>query len=388
MTRKEAQLRVAHVVWGYLGGGVDSVLDSYLMADVLRPESVISHVVVIRKPGKEEQKTPKASGGYSLIEHGVQELWQAARSAAECLLDFAPDIVLLHGFNATIFGFVLRRRLPMSLPIVSSYHGQYFARSLKGRARAALFNWLELNFFRSHASAIIAVSHYSAVELQAHNVPAEKIFVLHNAVAKGSPPLPQRSHSNASGQGDEVKLITVARLVPEKGIDTLLRAFASLMLSFPKVKLDIVGDGPLRKELVAYVKEHGMGCSVRLLGNRNDVGMLLSQADVFVLTSRQENHSVAILEAMRAGLPLVVSDVGGNTESVRDGQEGYIVPGLDASATAAALSRLVASGELRAHFAASAIARYESEFESAIMVDRLLNFLTSLATASREIKHG
>ena len=79
MTRKEAQLRVAHVVWGYLGGGVDSVLDSYLMADVLRPESVISHVVVIRKPGTAEQKTPKASGGYSLIEHGVQALWQAAR---------------------------------------------------------------------------------------------------------------------------------------------------------------------------------------------------------------------------------------------------------------------------------------------------------------------
>lgn len=388
MTGKEAQLRVAHVAWGYLGGGVDSVLDSYLLADELHPGRVVSHVVIIRDPGAVEQKTPKAGGGYSLVARRARELWQAARDTAERLRNFAPDIVLLHGFNATILGFALRRHLPRGLPIVSSYHGKYFAQSLKARTRAALFNRLELSFFRTHATAIIAVSHYSAAQLEANRVPAEKIFVLHNAVAQGSPPVPRRSHGNADGRSHEVKLITVARLAPEKGIDTLLHAFAALEPSFPKAKLDIVGDGPLRKELSAHVAENGMVGPVRFLGNRSDVAVLLAEADIFVLTSRQENHSVAILEAMRAGLPLVVSDVGGNMESVRDELEGYIVPDLDAAAAAAAMSRLVASGELRARFGASALARYEREFESAVMIKRFLDVLTSLARAPGELRHG
>lgn len=388
MTGKPAPLRVAHIAWGYLGGGVDSVLDSYLEADELHPERVVSHLVVIRSPDALDQKVPKAGGGYSLVARRTRELRLAARDTAGRLRDFEPDIVLLHGFNATILGFALRRYLPRGLPIVSSYHGKYFGRSRVARAKAALFNKLELRFFRDHATAIIAVSHYSAAQLQASRVPAEKIIVLHNAVARGAPPVPQRSHSDADGRRDTVKLITVSRLAPEKGMDVLLCAFAALAPEFPKATLEIVGDGPLRKELADQVQRLGITEAVRFLGKRSDVAKLLAGADVFALTSRQENHSVAILEAMRAGLPLVVSDVGGNAESVRDGLDGNIVPDLDAGAAASAMSRLVASCELRASFGASARARYESEFESAVMIDRFLAILTPLARAPKGLPDG
>lgn len=388
MTGATAPLRVAHVAWGYLGGGVDSVLDSYLQADEMHPGRVVSYVVVIRDPSASERKLPNATGGCSLIARRARDLRLAARDTADLLRDFAPDILMLHGFNATILGFALRSHLPRALPIVCSYHGQYFARSLRDRARAALFNLLEMRFFREHANAVIAVSRHSAAQLQANRVPETKTIVLHNAVALGSPPVAPKFHSDADGRNAQVKLISVSRLAPEKGIDVLLRAFSELSKNFPEVALDIVGDGSLRAELAELTKELGVSGSVQFLGNRSDVADLLTQADIFAMTSRQENHSVAILEAMRAGLPFVVSDVGGNTESVRDGLDGYIVPDLDSAAAAAAMSRLVASGELRARFGASARARYESEFESVVMIDRFLDALTSLTRAPEEKQRG
>lgn len=388
MTGTASPLRVAHIAWGYLGGGVDSVLDSYLQADEMHPGRVVSHVVVIRSPSAFERKVPNASGGCSLIARRASALRLAARDTADRLREFAPDIVLLHGFNATILGFALRRYLPSGLPIVSSYHGQYFARSPISRAKAALFNRLESRFFRVHARAVIAVSHHSAAQLQGNRVPETKIIVLHNAVALRSPSVAPKVHSDADGRNDEVKLISVSRLAPEKGIDVLLRAFSELSKNFPAVALDIVGDGSLRADLAELTKELGLSDSVQFLGNRSDVADLLTQADIFAMTSRQENHSVAILEAMRAGLPLVVSDVGGNSESVREGLDGHIVPDLDSAAAAAAMSRLVASGELRARFGASARARYECEFESAVMIDRFLDVLTSLTRAPEEMRRG
>jgi glycosyltransferase involved in cell wall biosynthesis len=388
MTGATTFLRVAHVAWGYLGGGVDSVLDSYLQADEMHPGRVVSYVVVIRDPRESERKLPNATGGCSLIARRAGELWLAVRDTADRLWDFAPDVLMLHGFNATILGLPLRSHLPRDLPIVSSYHGKYFARSLKDRAKAALFNRLELRFFRTHANAVIAVSHHSAAQLQANRVPETKIIVLHNAVALGSPPVAPKVHSDADGRKCEVKLISVSRLAPEKGIDVLLRAFSELSKNFPAVALNIVGEGSLRAELAELTNELGLSGSVHFLGNRTDVADLLAQADIFVMTSRQENHSIAILEAMRAGLPLVLSDVGGNTESVRDGLDGYIVPDLDPAAAAAAMTRLVASGELRARFGASARARYESEFESVAMIDRFLGALTSLTRVPEEKRRG
>lgn len=388
MTERTAPLRVAHVAWGYLGGGVDSVLDSYLQADHMHPKRVISHVVVVRRPGAAEQKVPKAEGGYSLVSRRARELSLAARDTAEHLRDFAPNIVLLHGFNATILGFALRHHLPVDLPIVCSYHGRYYARSIMARAKATLFNKLELRFFCKHANAVIAVSHDSAAQLKSGEVPAEKIIVLHNAVAKRVPPWPQRVHNDADGSHDAVKLISVSRLAPEKGIDVLLRAFAKLAADYPETALDIVGDGPLRGELEVLARDLAVSGRVRFLGNRRDVPDLLGEADVFAMTSRQENHSVSILEAMRAGLPSIVTDVGGNRESIRDGVEGYLVPDLDVRAAAAAMARLVVSSELRARSGGAARARYEAEFESSIMIDRFIAVLAPLAGTPEGAHNG
>jgi glycosyltransferase involved in cell wall biosynthesis len=122
------------------------------------------------------------------------------------------------------------------------------------------------------------------------------------------------------------RLVTVARLRPEKGHDTLLEAAVRIVEVFPDVRLTIVGDGPLRADLEARVAGLGLEGRVRLAGHQEDVAAELREHDVFVLPSRSEAFPNSVIEAMATGLPVVASAVGGIPELVDHGRNGLLVP--------------------------------------------------------------
>ncbi len=144
--------------------------------------------------------------------------------------------------------------------------------------------------------------------------------------------------------------IVVANLIPYKGHRDLIEALA---LAAPKLPpswqvLCVGADNDLRPELEALAAAKGLAGNVRFLGQRLDVGRLLQAADFGVLPSRaNEGFSNAILESMRAGLPMIVTDIGGNAEAVVDGETGFVVPPADPAALAAALLRLAQDPALR-----------------------------------------
>ncbi|SFQ78774.1 glycosyltransferase [Donghicola eburneus] len=364
-------IRVSHVIWGYLGGGVDSVLDSYLQADEFLPERVCSHVVIVRPLAMGTQKTPKTGTAFDIVPLGRSHLFRAARETAQLIKENESDVVFLNGFNATILGFLLRRLLPSNMPILSTYHGTYFPRTIIERVKAYIFDRLERRFIKRHASAVIAVSQHSAAVLKDKGVPEEKLRVLHNGISPDVRLITPKTHSVARGHLDSVKIITVSRLNEAKGIDVLLHAFSGVAQKYSKVELEIVGSGELEDELKSLAVSLGVSDRVHFLGNRKDIADLLYTADIFAMTSRQENHSVAILEAMRAGLPLVVTDVGGNSESIQHGQEGFLVADLDNTAAEERICELICSPDLRARMGHSARKRFETNFQSGTMIENL-----------------
>jgi Glycosyltransferase len=106
-------------------------------------------------------------------------------------------------------------------------------------------------------------------------------------------------------------------------------------------KLVLVGDGPLRAELSAQIEDLQLVKNVFLLGNRRDVPELLHVFDVFVLPSLREGLPIVLLEAMAAGIPVIASDVDGNTELVIENKTGLIVPPHDIFALAGAIVRML-----------------------------------------------
>jgi glycosyltransferase involved in cell wall biosynthesis len=195
------------------------------------------------------------------------------------------------------------------------------------------------------ADAVNAVCHFSARSLaRVDGFSGGRIQVIENGidVAQYRPSHDRSALRRKLGLTPDRRYVAnVARLHPVKDQATLVRAFSMVAATHAEVDLLLVGDGPERGRLQALVTEMGLVTRVNFLGVRSDVPDILRAADLFALTSVSEAASLTLLEAMAAGLPVVVTDVGGNPEIVRDGQEGLLVPRGDAEKTAAALLRLL-----------------------------------------------
>jgi len=155
-------------------------------------------------------------------------------------------------------------------------------------------------------------------------------------------------------------LVTVARLAPPKDHATLLRAVALAVPRIPDLNLTILGGGALEAELRGLASELKIDERVTFAGTRSDVGNWLARADVFVLSSRSEGLPIAMLEAMAAGLPMILSDVGGIRETVGHLPGVLLVPAESVEALESALiefsrrrTELPALGEISRDYVAS-----------------------------------
>ena len=152
----------------------------------------------------------------------------------------------------------------------------------------------------------------------------------------------------------------VARLQEPQDPFTLLQALAPARES--AWHLDLVGDGPLRQRVEAEIKSLCLQDHVTLHGEQLDIAERLSRADVFILSTKREGFPLSILEAMRAGLPVVASDVGGISEAVIHGETGTLAVSEDPAALHAALRPLMEDPERRRTLGHNGRRRFEQEF--------------------------
>ncbi len=224
----------------------------------------------------------------------------------------------------------------------------------------------------------IAVSHDLEEWLQRTvGVPRRRISQIYNGVdterfrpRAGERPVLQ---GLASVSDDTIVIGAVGRMAQVKDQMTLIKVFLSLLQTAPAVRerlrLAIIGDGPLRDQALAALHEAGAASCAWLPGDRSDVPNLLQAMDIFVLPSLGEGISNTLLEAMSCGLPVVATRVGGNPELVDEGVTGRLVPAGDAEAMAAALRDYIHDPGQRAAHGAAARRRVEQRFSLAAMVD-------------------
>jgi glycosyltransferase involved in cell wall biosynthesis len=142
----------------------------------------------------------------------------------------------------------------------------------------------------------------------------------------------------------ELHITTVGNIRRVKGHDIFIQAAASIVQQFPKVSFSIAGDvlePGYFAELQALIRDLNLSHHFHFAGGVIDLHKHLSAADIFVLPSRSEGFSNAIVEAMAASLPVIATKVGGNAEAVKDGVSGFVVPPEDPAALSAAIIRLL-----------------------------------------------
>ncbi len=201
--------------------------------------------------------------------------------------------------------------------------------------------------------------------------PATEISVIPNGVDL-------ERYQPASRAWDPPHLLLVGRLVHQKGVDLLLEALAGL--EERPWALTLVGDGPQRPELQAFVETHRLQERVRFASwlDGDDLVRAYQQANLFVFPSRHEGMPNAVLEAMAAGLPVVASRIAGNEELVVDGETGLLVPPEAPDALRAALRPLLEDAALRRSMGAAGRARVEEHFSWRRAAEAYLHLMFSV----------
>jgi glycosyltransferase involved in cell wall biosynthesis len=162
-------------------------------------------------------------------------------------------------------------------------------------------------------------------------------------------PGPEPSEAPSGRRARRVRVVTVARLSPEKGLDDLVRAAQMVVAAGDDVTFSVFGDGPMRDRLRRQIDEAGLSGRVELRGafTREELPQILRDADVFVLPSRTEGCPLSVVEALCAGIPVVATAVGGIPELVQERVTGMLTAPADAAALATAITAIVRDPEAR-----------------------------------------
>jgi glycosyltransferase involved in cell wall biosynthesis len=216
------------------------------------------------------------------------------------------EIVHLHGFNPALAYTCLASRRP----IVFTEHGNFALGRRLGR-RERFKRRLQRRFLERRASAVVANSRHTAVRIsELYGIPSQRIETVHNGTS--FPDLRPSEHP----ENGQLRIVFLGRLVPFKRVDRLLEGVARSTRR-DRLRLDIIGSGPLERDLKAMAESLGLGDRIRFLGQRMDVHELVAKADVIVQPSEGEPFGLSILEGCAHGaLPIVFADGGGALEVI------------------------------------------------------------------------
>jgi glycosyltransferase involved in cell wall biosynthesis len=291
----------------------------------------------------------------------------AIREMTKLLNTIKPDIVHAHSSKA---GFISRLAGKVAnVPVVFSAHGWVFAPGVPPVIR--FFVWLMEVLVAPMSAHIVCATDYDRdLALRALPIGGKKISVVPYGIQ------PDNLMATPSSPVDKPIIIMPARFQQQKDQAMLIRSVAKL--SHKNYHLWLVGDGPLMEECKRLADELKVRDNIEFLGNRTDLNQLLAKAHVFVLFSKYEGLPISIMEGMRAGLPVVATDVCGVGEEIDHEQTGYLVQSGDTNAAARALQNLLDNPDLRNTMGKKSREKFLHEFTRSMMLDRLKAIYTSL----------
>ncbi|WP_426570980.1 glycosyltransferase family 4 protein [Aquihabitans sp. McL0605] len=358
----ERRPRVLFITPAYLPwlGGLE-VLASQLLAELQRRGSEVG---LITCPHAAVDAGLDEVNGVPVLRTGAQEA--LARNDGAAVLrraveigrftrDLAPDVVHTHDGSTALWMYLRTER--HKRPLVATVHNVMSAHLGDELAPVAAMV--------AEASWVTGVSQ-DVVDDTAALFPdvADRLSLVRNAVqAPPGEPQPIAAHA---------PLICVGRLVPQKGFDMAIAAFASVAPAFPWARLQIVGTGPDRDDLVAQAQALGVGDRVELVGRvePHRVPELLAQARALVMPSRYEGLPLVSLEAAWSARAVVAMAGPGLAEAVVDGVTGLLVPPGDVPGLAAAMAEVLGSTARASALGRAARARVEQEWSIGATVDQ------------------
>jgi len=374
------RVRVVTLVDRVIGGGGGERVAAALTA-ALDPER-FDRTLCVTRPSPREQLEELRAAGVTVIELDRRRRLQplAWLPLVRHARRHGVDVLHCHKFGSNAWGAVIAPLI--RAPVLVTHEHSW---SFTGDRRRML---VDRHVIAPRAAAMVAVSSLDARRMvEIEHLPRDKVRVIPNGIVtpRVADPLALR---RALAIDPEVPVIGfVGRLRPEKRVDLILTAAATL-LGERKVHVVLVGAGPEEATLRDQVREASIADAVTFLGFRADATTLAAGFDVAVLASDREGAPLTLLEYMALGRPIVTTSVGGIPEIVEDGRDAVLVPPGDAASLAGAIGRLLDDPAERLRLGSEAAARQAAQFSFEEMTRRVERLYLELLGRTEELEGG
>jgi glycosyltransferase involved in cell wall biosynthesis len=376
LTQAEAQkgkLRVLQVLHTLARAGAEQLV--YEMATANRDRMVTAALCLDREgPLADSLRAEGTQVFFTRRQEGFDR--GQVSGIAEIIRSFRPDVIHCHQYTPFFYGALARRKARLGR-VLFTEHGRHFPDVVSAKRR-----WFNKLFLARMADHITAVCDFSKQRLiEKDGLPASRIEVVYNGVeVERFEHLPSRGESRSRLglplEGPVVVQVGTFRAVKDQA--TAIRAFQQVRAEMPHAVLAFAGDGPDLPHCRELASDLGLDSCVFFLGSRDDIPTVLVAADLMLMTSVTEAHSVSLLEGMAARLPIVATNVGGIPETVMDEQTGLLAPAGAPSAIAQAVIRLLRDLPLRAKMGQAGYERVRSIFQRKDMHRRYYEIYRSL----------
>lgn len=318
-------MKILYLITGLGLGGAEKVV-----ADLADQMSLLGHNVKIAYLTGEVQVKPISSNVelIALNLNSAKQFLLASKKYRKLVKSFLPDVVHAHMVHANIFARLNRTLYPVPKLICTAHNSNE-----GGKARMVAYRLtnhlsdINTNVSKEATRALITKGAFSK----------NNVTTVYNGIDLRKF---EKTHDSIGLYKNTLNLISVGRFNHQKDYPNLINSFAKLKANITtNVKLTIVGDGELRAEIEALIRNLELEEDVTLLGRRSDIPQLLSQADIFVLASKFEGFGLVVAEAMACKCYVVATDSGGVAEVM--GNTGKLVPIEDSQALAQALENAI-----------------------------------------------
>jgi glycosyltransferase involved in cell wall biosynthesis len=294
-------------------------------------------------------------------------LWQSVR----LIRSIKPDLVHAHTSKAGVIGRFAAHLA--GVPSVFTAHTWCFAEGTSWKWKLAGIP-IERVAARI-AGQIITVSEANrSLAIERRIAPPNKFTTVHNGISD-SP------HRAKPASADVPRIVMVARFSEQKAQSLLVEAVGGIRTPF---RLSFIGEGPERERVERQVEELRLRDRVEFLGQRLDIPEILAASHIFALFTKWEGFPISILEAMRAGLPVVASSVNGVPEAITDGETGFLVPAGDIAGFRKSLETLLSDAFLREKMGLAGRKRFDREFTVDAMLRSTVGVYRDVLTPSTE----
>ena len=352
-------ITVLHVITSIEPGGAEHHLLSLVKAQVKRGYGV---VVSYLKSTPKNLRAKFEEAGAKLLPLELKRYGQISPllKLKSAIRREAPDLVHAHLPPAELYARLALLGCGRTVLIISKHNDERFAPVIGSNCLA---RWVA-----RQSDATICISH--AVKdywISKKVIKEDQTEVIHYGISKAPETVKPVLRKEIGIRVDDILFGFVGRLVPQKALDNLLDAFA--LLDAPNAQLVLVGNGPLETSLKELVAQRKIGSRVFFLGHRDDIPNVMASLDVLVLGSDYEGFGLVLLEAMRAGTPVLATRVSAIPEVVEHELTGLLVPPRDPQAMSDGMAKIM-SQKLRERMGHAAIKAVENRFGMDQMVSR------------------